>query len=101
MKGMGNYMHQSLVYAAVYQRCKRARDSWHTALMVAVGYPLAMIPLILVRDKWTPWNFVVPALITIVVCVVAYAFYRRMVRAQRQLDSLTESSGIGRLWDDL
>lgn len=101
MKGMGNYTHQSLVYASVYQKCTRARDGWRATLTVAMVYALVAIPLIIAKPERTLWTFVIPTLIAIVFGALAYGFHRRLVRAQQQLDHLTETTGVGRLWEDV
>lgn len=101
MNGMGNYTHQSLVYASVYRTCASARTAWRTTLLIALVYAGITIPMIIAKPERTLWTFVVPTLIAIVFGALAYAFYRRMVRAQQQLDHLTETTGVGRLWDDV
>lgn len=100
MKGMGNYTHHSLVYASVYERCKRARAGWYATLVVALTYAAVTIPMVIAKADWTLWTFVIPIVISTLFGLLAYGFYRQLVRAQQQLDSLTEMFGIGRLWDD-
>lgn len=98
---MSYYNHHSLVYARVYQRVCNYRNYWRGLLGVALVYAAVTIPMIIARDNRTLWTFFVPILISLAFAALSYAYYRRMVRAQQQLDNLTESSGIGRLWDDL